>query len=86
MLDNSKKSNKIKSQAYCLQFRKQIYLLKTKNKIIHSHNKCKGVKKCVVENNLDIDDYRETLHSRDNIKISQNNIRSYGHHSIELQR
>jgi len=42
------------------------------------HNKCKSVKKCVSKH-LSIDDYRNTLYSRESKKITQNGIRSYGH-------
>ena len=44
-----------------------------------SHNKCKGIKSCVVKKEISIDDYRNTLYSRDSKIVSQNNIRSYGH-------
>ncbi len=43
------------------------------------HNKCKGVKTCVVKSSLTIDDYRYTLYNRKSKTITQNNIRSYGH-------
>ncbi len=43
------------------------------------HNKCKGVKSCVVKTDLTIDDYRNTLCNRVSKSIKQNNIRSYGH-------
>ncbi len=43
------------------------------------HNKCKGVKSCVVKTDLTIDDYRNTLYNRVSKSIKQNNIRSYGH-------
>ncbi len=42
------------------------------------HNKCKGVKTCVVKSSLTIDDYRYTLYNRQSKTITQNNIRSYG--------
>jgi hypothetical protein len=45
----------------------------------HKHNKCKGVKKYVVENELTIDDYKHTMNSRESKKVSQNGIRSYNH-------
>lgn len=45
----------------------------------HSHNKCKGVKKSVAENEITIDDYRHTLFNRESKTITQNGIRSYGH-------
>jgi hypothetical protein len=82
--ENSKVMGKFKDESAgniiteFIGLRAKLYSYQVENEE-HSHNKCKGVKKCVAENNLDIDDYRETLHSRDNIKISQNNIRSYGH-------
>lgn len=43
------------------------------------HNKCKGVKRSVVENELDINHYKHTLNTREPKKISQNGIRSYNH-------
>jgi hypothetical protein len=82
--ENSKVMGKFKDESAgniiteFIGLRAKLYSYQVENEE-HSHNKCKGVKKCIAENNLDIDDYRETLHSRDNIKISQNNIRSYGH-------
>ena len=45
----------------------------------HKHNKCKGVKKYVVENELTIDDYKHTMNSRESKKVNQNGIRSYNH-------
>ena len=45
----------------------------------HSHNRCKGVKRNVVENELTIKDYKHTLETRESKKVTQNNIRSYGH-------
>jgi hypothetical protein len=45
----------------------------------HKHNKCKGVKKYVVENELTINDYKHTMNSRESKKVSQNGIRSYNH-------
>jgi hypothetical protein len=44
-----------------------------------SHNKCKGVKKNVAENELMMNDYRTTLYSRASKQIQQNGIRSYEH-------
>jgi hypothetical protein len=44
-----------------------------------SHNKCKGVKSCVVKKEITIDDYRNTLYNRENKNVKQNGIRSYGH-------
>jgi hypothetical protein len=44
-----------------------------------SHNKCKGVKKCVAEKNIDISNYRTTLYERQNMTVEQNGIRSYSH-------
>jgi hypothetical protein len=46
---------------------------------IKSHNKCKGVKSCVVKKEITIDDYRNTLYNRENKIIQQNGIRSYEH-------
>lgn len=45
----------------------------------HKHNKCKGVKRYVVENELDINHYKNTLNTREVKKVSQNGIRSYNH-------
>lgn len=45
----------------------------------HHHNKCKGVKRNVVEQELNINDYRDTLYTKENKIISQNGIRSYNH-------
>jgi hypothetical protein len=45
----------------------------------HKHNKCKGVKRSVVENDLSINDYKKALNTREPKKISQNGIRSYNH-------
>jgi len=42
------------------------------------HNKCKGVKKCVSKKIL-MNDYRNTLYSRESMSVKQNGIRSYGH-------
>jgi hypothetical protein len=44
-----------------------------------SHNKCKGVKSCVAKNEITIDDYRNTLYSRNSKSVMQNGIRSYQH-------
>ena len=46
-----------------------------------SHNKCKGVKSSVVKKEITMDHYRNTLYSRKNHCVNQNNIRSY-HHQI----
>ena len=43
------------------------------------HLKCKGVKKCVVERDLNINMYEDVLFSRTPKEITQNGIRSYGH-------
>jgi hypothetical protein len=43
------------------------------------HLKCKGVKSCVVKNELNITRYRDCLYSRKSEKVKQNSIRSYGH-------
>ena len=45
----------------------------------HNHNRCKGVKRNVVESELTLDHYKNTLYSRESKKVKQNNIRSYGH-------
>ena len=45
----------------------------------HKHNKCKGVKKYVVESELTLDDYKNTLYTRKSKKVIQNGIRSYNH-------
>ena len=43
------------------------------------HLKCKGVKKCVVEKDLNINLYKEVLFSRNSHEVTQNGIRSYNH-------
>ena len=43
------------------------------------HNKCKGVKSCVVKQKLYINHYKHTLQTKESKSIQQNGIRSYGH-------
>lgn len=43
-----------------------------------THNKCKGVKKCVV-NNIQLEQYKATLFTRQNYNVKQNGFRSYKH-------
>lgn len=43
------------------------------------HLKCKGVKSCVVKQELNIERYRNTLYSRKSQNVNQNTIRSYNH-------
>jgi hypothetical protein len=43
------------------------------------HMKCKGVKKSVVQQSLNIDKYRDVLLNRGIQSVSQNSIRSYSH-------
>ena len=43
------------------------------------HNKCKGAKKSVVEQEIKIENYRNTLYSGNSFGITQNVIRTYGH-------
>lgn len=45
----------------------------------HKHLKCKGVKKNVVQKDLNIDKYRNVLFNRVTENIKQNGIRSYSH-------
>ena len=45
----------------------------------NKHNKCKGVKKYIVENELALTDYKNTLYSRESKKVTQNGIRSYNY-------
>ena len=58
--------------------RSKLYTFTT-DKDDKSHNKCKGVKSNVVNNEININDYRNTLNNRKSKSVSQNNIRSYGH-------
>jgi hypothetical protein len=56
----------------------------TGNKCTHDRNKCKvskckGIKKCVVNKDLNIDLYRDVLFNRSTHNVNQNGIRSYGH-------
>ena len=43
------------------------------------HLTCKGIKKCVVKKNLNIDLYKNVLFTRESKTIEQNGIRSYKH-------
>lgn len=43
------------------------------------HLRCKGVKKCVAQRELRLENYRDILYQRNKKDISQNGIRSYGH-------
>jgi hypothetical protein len=44
-----------------------------------AHNRCKGVKRSVVEQELQLENYKHTLYTREKKRINQNNIRSYEH-------
>jgi len=57
--------------------RPKLYSLKTDDG--KEKKTCKGVKKYVVKNKINIDDYRNTLYTHENKEITQNGIRSYGH-------
>ena len=41
--------------------------------------KCKGVKKCIVEKDLNIKLYKDVLFNRNPHEVTQNGIRSYNH-------
>ena len=43
------------------------------------HLRCKGVKKCVAQRDLNLVNYRDVLYQRNKKDVSQNGIRSYGH-------
>ena len=44
-----------------------------------SHKKCKGVKGCVVKNDIKFENYKHTLFTRQSMNISQNTFRSHKH-------
>jgi len=44
-----------------------------------NHNRCKGIKRAVVENEIKLENYKNTLYSGENFGITQNVIRTYGH-------
>ena len=41
--------------------------------------KCKGVKRSVVKNEINVNDYKHTLYTHENKEVIQNGIRSYTH-------
>ena len=43
------------------------------------HMRCKGIKTCVTERELNIDLYRDVLFNRSKLEVKQNGIRSYKH-------
>ena len=51
----------------------------TVDKDSYAHNRCKGVKRNVVEQELQLQNYKNTLYTREKKRINQNNIRSYDH-------
>jgi hypothetical protein len=53
-----------------------------------SHNKCKGIKRLIAEQEINIANYRDTLYSRKSYRVSQNTIRSFGHqiHSVRTNK
>ena len=57
--------------------RSKLYAYTKENKTI---KKCKGVKSSVVEQEIKIENYRNTLYSGKSFGITQNVIRTYGHH------
>jgi hypothetical protein len=81
--DNKKVIGKFKnetSEKQIIEFiglRPKLYSLKTDDG--KEKKTCKGVKKYVVKNKINIDDYRNTLYTHENKEITQNGIRSYGH-------
>ena len=56
--------------------RSKLYAYTKENKTI---KKCKGVKSSVVEQEIKIENYRNTLYSGKSFGITQNVIRTYGH-------
>jgi hypothetical protein len=80
---NKKVNGKFKNESVkqILEFiglRSKLYSFVAENDI-SKHNKCKGVKKNVVEQNLDINDYKNTLFTKEDKVVTQNGIRSYCH-------
>jgi hypothetical protein len=80
---NSKKLEKFKNESVemiteFVGLRAKLYTYKVENDN-NNHNRCKGVKTSVVENEIKIENYRNTLYSGINFGVSQNVIRTYNH-------
>ena len=57
--------------------RPKLYSFKTDD--LKEKKTCKGVKRNVVKNDINVDDYKNTLYTHENKEIVQNGIRSYNH-------
>jgi hypothetical protein len=57
--------------------RSKLYSFKTED--ADEHNKCKGVKQCVVKKDIKFENYKHTLFSREIFPVNQNVFRSYKH-------
>jgi hypothetical protein len=72
------KNESIKMIVEIVLLRSKLYTYKVEDEQ-NSHNKCKGVKRSVVEQEIKIENYRNTLYSGKSFGITQNVIRTYGH-------
>jgi hypothetical protein len=57
--------------------RSKLYSYKTED--ADEHNKCKGVKRCVVKHDIKFENYKHTLFNREKFPVDQNVFRSYKH-------
>ena len=75
---NKFKNESVKQITEFVGLRAKIYAYSVDNDK-DKHMRCKGIKTCVTERELNIDLYRDVLLNRSKLEVKQNGIRSYKH-------